>query len=233
MTSLDSSNKQETNVTILDNVMDRIRLTGQSDQTGDIKTVYCRGELVHVLPYVYEPAEDTYLLLEAAWEEVRPTDTVLEVGTGCGVIAKMLAKRARYVMATDINPFAVTNARLNGVDTIKADLFGDLDRKFDLVIFNPPYLPADEKMPTDWYVKAWDGGPSGKEVILDFVSQVCAYLTKRGKAQIVLSSLTGCRSIIEKMRLEFEIVKAVAEYKCFFEKLYVIAGQEPRAAALE
>jgi len=210
--------------------MDRMCVTGHLDRADNLKTVYCRGELVHILPCVYEPAEDTYLLLKTAWEEVKPIDAVLEVGTGCGLIAKLLAKRARYVIATDINPFAVLNARLNGVDAIEANLFGGLDRKFDLIIFNPPYLPADENMPTDWCAKAWDGGPSGVEVIWDFISQVCAHLTKRGKAQIVVSSLTGYRSVIERMRLEFATVKAVAEYKCFFEKLYVLAGQEPRTS---
>jgi|GEM_PF-167163 len=210
--------------------MDRLCLTEHLVQADNLKTVYYQGELVHILPRVYEPAEDTYLLLKTAWEEVKPTDAVLEVGTGCGLIAKMLAKRARHVMATDINPFAVMNARFNGVDTIEANLFGGLDQKFDLIIFNPPYLPADENTPTDWYAKAWNGGPSGAEVILDFISEVCAHLTKRGKAQIVVSSLTGYRSIIERMRLEFAAVKAVAECKCFFEKLYVLAGQEPRTA---
>ena len=63
---------------------------------------------------------------KAALNEVRPTDSVLEIGTGCGVIAKRIAERARCVIATDKNPRAVENAKLNGVEAIMGDLFADL-----------------------------------------------------------------------------------------------------------
>ena len=80
------------------------------------KKVHYLSEQVLVLPDVYEPCDDTYLLVDAALNEVRPTDSVLEIGTGCGIIAKMVAERARYVIATDKNPRAVANAKLNGVE---------------------------------------------------------------------------------------------------------------------
>ncbi|MDD1720797.1 MAG: methyltransferase [Euryarchaeota archaeon] len=193
--------------------------------TDDAKTIYLKDDVIDVLPDVYEPADDSYLLLEAACKEVRPTDTVLEVGTGCGLIAKVLAKRARCVIATDINPHAVVNARLNGVDAVEADLFGDLNDKFDLIIFNPPYLPAGSDTANDWYAKAVDGGAMGYEVILTFISRVCSHLTPHGRALVLISSLTGYRTVVENMRCEFELVKTVAEQKCFFETLYVIIGQ--------
>ena len=116
-------------------MMERIDKSVPLALTDDVKTICLADDVVDVLPDVYEPADDSYLLLEAACKEVRPTDTVLEVGTGCGLIAKVLAKRARCVIATDINPHAVVNARLNGVDAVEADLFGDLNDKFDLIAF--------------------------------------------------------------------------------------------------
>ncbi|MGB9371437.1 MAG: HemK2/MTQ2 family protein methyltransferase [Halobacteriota archaeon] len=190
------------------------------------KKVHDLSEQVLVLPDVYEPCDDTYLLMEAALNEVRPTDSVLEVGTGCGVIAKRVAERARCVIATDKNPRAVENARLNGVEAIKGDLFGDLDIRCDLIIFNPPYLPSRSDISRDWQTQAWDGGPSGREVIVQFLSQVGNYLTQKGRVLLVISSITGYKEVTELMRAQFGIVKAIAERKFFFETLYVVLGAE-------
>ncbi|HYC19467.1 MAG TPA: HemK2/MTQ2 family protein methyltransferase [Candidatus Bathyarchaeia archaeon] len=184
------------------------------------------SEQVLVLSEVYEPCDDTYLLMDAALNEVRPADSVLEVGTGCGVIAKRLAERARCVIATDKNPRAVENARLNGVEAIMGDLFADLDSRFDLIIFNPPYLPSRGDVSRDWQNQAWDGGPSGREVIVQFLSQVGNYLTQKGRVLLVISSVTGYEEVTELMHAQFGIVKAIAERKFFFEKLYVVLGAE-------
>lgn len=191
-----------------------------------IKKVRDLSEQVLVLPDVYEPCDDTYLLMDAALNEVRPADSVLEVGTGCGVIAKRVAERARCVIATDKNPRAVENATLNGVEAIMGDLFADLDSRFDLIIFNPPYLPSRSDLSRDWQTQAWDGGPSGREVIVQFLSQVGNYLTQKGRVLLVISSITGYEEVTELMHAQFGIVKAIAERKFFFETLYVVLGAE-------
>jgi len=191
--------------------------------------VYYLGEQLDVLPNVYEPSDDTYLLVDAALSVVRPTDSVLEVGTGCGLIAKIVARLARSVIATDTNPQAVANATLNGVEAIHGDLFANLHRRFDLIIFNPPYLPTHSDMSSDWLTRAWDGGPSGREVIMRFLSQVDGHLTDRGRVLMSISSITGHREVIERMKAQFEIVRTLAERKVFFETLYVILGAEARA----
>jgi release factor glutamine methyltransferase len=192
------------------------------------KKVYYLGERVLVLPNVYEPCDDTYLLLDSALREVRPTDSVLEVGTGCGLVAKMLAQRARRVIAIDNNPHAIANAKLNGVQAIRGDLFADLGECFDLVLFNPPYLPSQADIATDWQTRAWDGGPSGKEVIMRFLSAVRTYLTLNGRVLLVASSVTGYEEVTELMRARFAIVKVIAERKFFFETLYVVLGAKAR-----
>jgi len=179
---------------------------------------------VLVLPDVYEPCDDTYLLLDAALNEVRSTDSVLEVGTGCGVIAKMVACRARCVIATDKNPRAVANAKLNSVEAIVGDLFADLDRRFDLIIFNPPYLPGRSEISRDLQTQAWDGGRSGREVIAQFLFQVGNYLTEKGRVLLVISSITGYNEVIKLMHAQFGMVGVVAERKFFFETLYVVRG---------
>ena len=199
--------------------------------TKGAKKVHYLNEQVLVLPDVYQPCDDTYLLADAALNEVRRTDSVLEVGTGCGIIAKMVAKRARCVMATDKNPRAVANAKLNGVEAIMGDLFADLDSRFDLVIFNPPYLPSELDVSSDWQTRAWDGGPSGREVIVRFLSQVGKYLTETGRVLLVISSITGYKEVTQLMHAQFRIVRAIAERKFFFETLHVVLGAEAKQSA--
>ena len=103
------------------------------------------------LPDVYEPAEDSFLMVRAAIAEVRKSDYVLEIGTGSGIVSMCLMDRAK-VVATDINPHAVKSARLNGVEVIRTDMFGGIGGKFDLIIFNPPYLPASEDEKADGWI---------------------------------------------------------------------------------
>ncbi|MEE8231956.1 MAG: HemK2/MTQ2 family protein methyltransferase, partial [Thermoplasmata archaeon] len=93
---------------------------------------------------VYRPAEDSYLLLRAL--DLADANSFLEIGTGTGLIALHAARRVP-TLATDINPLATgltqANARRNGLslDIVRADLFRGLRGKFDVIAFNPPYLP--------------------------------------------------------------------------------------------
>jgi HemK-related putative methylase len=80
--------------------------------------------------------------------------TVLDMGTGSGVGAVFAARRARRVVAVDINPRAVRSARINAlihgvderVDVREGDLFAPVaGERFDRVIFNPPYFRRQPK----------------------------------------------------------------------------------------
>jgi release factor glutamine methyltransferase len=171
---------------------------------------------------VYQPAEDTYLLLKAAIAEARDSDRVLEVGCGSGLISRNLAPRVREILATDINPFAVSKVREYGIPVIRADLFRGIKAKFDMVIFNPPYLPtSEEEKNAGWINFALDGGESGRETIKRFFLDLGPHLTPGGRALILLSSLTGI-TMVEEMavNLGFE-VRQVAVERYFFELLYV------------
>jgi len=147
------------------------------------------------MPYdpdqVYRPEADTCLLLEAALLEVKPGDRVLEIGTGSGLISCEIAKTAS-VIATDINPHAVLCARKTGVEVIRTDLFAGICGVFDLVLFNPPYLPTQaEERVDDWLEYALDGGMTGRVVIERFASGVSTILSPRGRILLLVSSLTG------------------------------------------
>lgn len=102
---------------------------------------------------VYFPTRFDHLYLFDYWlkKYSGPKATALDLGTGSGVLAfQLLKRRVEMVYATDISPNSiisvVENAKRMGVeDRLKAwrsDLFGDIDQKADLIVFNPPWLPA-------------------------------------------------------------------------------------------
>jgi release factor glutamine methyltransferase len=149
-----------------------------------------------VHPQVYPVEEDSRMLLEAALAEVRAADRVLEVGTGSGHVAASLARRATRVVALDINPHAAAAARSLGVEVIRADLLAGVRGPFDLVLFNPPYLPTDptERL-DDWLEYALDGGPDGRRTIARFLGELGRILAAGGRALLLISSLTGPREV--------------------------------------
>ncbi len=112
------------------------------------------GVPIRVLPGVWSPRYDWSSLFYV--ENLSPLDglRMLEIGTGSGVISAFAARAgAREVIATDVNPAAVENARQNfarlGLDNAKAvqsDLFTNVTGKFDVIAWNAPYhgsTPAD------------------------------------------------------------------------------------------
>jgi|WetSurMetagenome_2_1015567.scaffolds.fasta_scaffold29509_4 release factor glutamine methyltransferase len=144
---------------------------------------------------VYSPEADTLLLLDAARAEAKPGDRVLEVGTGSGMIAAEVARITR-VVATDINPHAVLCAGRAGVEVVRTDLFAGIRGPFDLVLFNPPYLPTQpEERVDDWLEYALDGGKTGRVVIERFARSVGEVLAPGGRVLLLISSLTGLSEV--------------------------------------
>ncbi|MEM2990806.1 MAG: class I SAM-dependent methyltransferase [Halobacteria archaeon] len=173
---------------------------------------------------VYPPSEDTFLILKAALEVVKHGDYVLEIGTGCGIVANFLKDKAR-VIATDINPHAVRCAKANGLEVIRTDLFAGLkpQKEFDVIIFNPPYLPLSEAESNgSWLGKAWSGG---RTLINRFLYEAPSYLREKGQLLLVVSSITGIEEVEQKMcSLGFK-VNRIAREKYFFEEIVVLAGR--------
>ncbi|HNT72980.1 MAG TPA: class I SAM-dependent methyltransferase [Methanothrix sp.] len=173
---------------------------------------------------VYPPAEDTHLLLAASLKEVAPEDAVLEIGCGSGIISKALRHRARWVVATDVNPAALRRLRREGVEVLRADLFAGIRGRFDLVLFNPPYLPTEEdEVLAGWINFAFDGGKTGRETIGRFLEGLRdRFVPERGRALLVVSSLSGPDEVEEKARSLGLTVEVVARERWFFEELLVV-----------
>ena len=172
---------------------------------------------------VYTPEEDTFLLLNSALAEAKSEDHVLEVGCGSGFISRELALRVESILATDINPHAVRGTKAKGIDTVRSDLFQGIRGKFDLILFNPPYLPTDAAERNDqWINYALDGGESGRETIDRFLKCLPDHLCPGGRSLLLVSSLTGPKEVQDMALAAGLTVKTVASAGCFFERLSVL-----------
>ena len=90
---------------------------------------------------IYEPSDDSFLLQK--YVKKYASGKVLDIGTGSGIQTLTALENTKYVLASDINLEAVKKVRTLGINVIKSDLFSSIKGKFDLIIFNPPYLPED------------------------------------------------------------------------------------------
>ena len=172
---------------------------------------------------IYEPAEDSYLMSEALKRELpkllnkNPELKFLEVGCGSGInleTAKSLG--VKNIFGTDININAVKHCKTLGFNCVKSDLFGNVNGKFDVIVFNPPYLPLDEEEPKDSRT-ATTGGKKGTELIIKFLKQAKEHLNKNGKILLITSSLS---KDIDFIAFGYN-AEVINEKKLFFEKLTV------------
>jgi release factor glutamine methyltransferase len=180
-------------------------------------------------PHVYGPREDSYLLLDVLLHESL-SGRGLEMGIGTGIIALHVSDRFDEFIGVDISPQAVAltlqNAHLNAVDMdvvhfYESDLFSQVQGVFDVIICNPPYVPADEKQETIEDL-SYHGGEDGRQFLDRFLRAMPSFLAPRGVSYVLQSSLTGMEkteTLLEKTGFSCEIS---GKKKLFFEELMVI-----------
>ncbi len=198
------------------------------------KRVYFGDYMFVVDENVYEPAEDSFLFAENL--KVQVGKHVLDMGTGCGILGILAAKKARDVIAVDVNPYAVRcakgNAILNNVHSKMAFLWDDLFKclsekaKFDLILFNAPYLPVDDGEADSWLGRAWAGGTTGRQVINRFISEVSKHLKPTGRVLLMQSTLANVDETLRRFA-EHKLPARILANRVlsFFETVTLIEGR--------
>jgi len=197
------------------------------------KKVYFKDYVFMVDEHVYEPAEDSFLLAEKM--TVKENYAVLDMGTGCGILAVLAAEKAESVVAVDVNPYAIEcanrNAETNGVkeriDFRHGDLFQQIkqNESFSLILFNSPYLPSEPDEERSWIGKAWAGGSNGRKVIDRFVMDAPNFLAAEGRIQLVQSSLSDVNRTIQMFSERNLRAMVVAQVKVPFETIVLVEAK--------
>jgi release factor glutamine methyltransferase len=173
---------------------------------------------------VYEPREDSHLLEKYVRKLAK--GRVLEIGIGSGIQIKAALAGADSVLGVDINQKAVDlckdKIKSKKVTFLRSDLFSNVSGKFDIIIFNAPYLPDDEASKD----VALDGGKEGHEIIGRFLAEAKNFLKKDGIILLVFSSFTNKgevdrliaennfkREELERIHISFEDIYC---YRIFF-----------------
>lgn len=178
---------------------------------------------------VYVPAEDSYLLADNL--EIKKGQSVLEIGTGSGIVAMYASRLTDDITVTDINFDACELARKNfaenGIENIGI-LWGNLfevveNRKFDVILFNTPYLPTEDDEVLDNTINyAFDGGLNGRKVIDLFLNEVGNHLNDGGIVQMIQSSLSGNDETLARLDEMGFIAEIAASEHFFFEDITLI-----------
>lgn len=180
---------------------------------------------------VYEPSEDTFLLLDAIESFRNFFKRVVEVGSGSGIVTLALAKLSDETFAVDISDEAVrstwrklkSSPHINTSHVIRGDILSMFRDSplFDLIISNPPYLPVEGL------------GDETIEGGIDFLKQVISQskskITDRGVLVIVASTLTsGLDEILSYLRTEGFNPYIKLSRKLFFEEIIIIEAVKDR-----
>jgi len=179
----------------------------------------------------YEPREDSFLMLDALAELSLRGLRLLDIGTGSGILAAYCARRGADVTASDIDTEAIKGLQITSdrmgisIKLVICDLFSKIHERFDIVVFNPPYLPSSTIGD-----QTTDGGKHGTEVISRFLSELAQHLVENGRGMLVVSSLNDPACLMT--RYPDLIFKTVRERSLFFERLYVLEAKARKASSI-
>lgn len=145
---------------------------------------------------------------------IKEIKRILDMGTGCGIIAIFFQIIKTYnsnfdpeIFASDITEKAIkcakSNERANNFEKeitfVQSDLFESfpdtLKNSFNIIVFNPPYLPSskfiDDSKDRAKIDYSWDGGKKGYEIFMRFLDNVKKFLKKKSYIYYISSSRTN------------------------------------------
>tara|TARA_Y100000310_G_scaffold329372_1_gene399074 strand:- start:190 stop:729 length:540 start_codon:yes stop_codon:yes gene_type:complete len=176
---------------------------------------------------IYEPREDSFLLQKYVKIHTKSNYKVLDMGTGSGIQAITAKEIAKDVTAVDINqePIKKLTREHPKINAVQSDLFANIKEKYDLITFNPPYLPKESKEPKDSALTT-TGGKNGHEIIKNFLKQAKNFLKENGKILLIYSSLSGK---IEEIAKEQSYNLKILEKQSFFMEKLMVAEITPQS----
>lgn len=184
------------------------------------------GCSIVVLPQVFNPTlfQSSEFFIRSFNPGLIPRGSVvLDMGTGSGLCAIVAAWWADRVTAIDINPEAVRCARINAllnhvddrVEVIEGDLFAPVgDRRFDVVLFNPPFFHGAPRSALD---RAW----RSSDVVERFAAGLRRHLTPRGHALVILSTDGDTENFLNAFRANGFALESVAQRDVIVEVLTI------------
>lgn len=205
---------------------------------------------------VYEPAEDSFLLLDALEKDMeqilasRPLVCV-ELGSGSGIIITALSKLVHsnaHCIAVDISSMACQITKRTGlannvgVDVLNMNLLSSIkDHSIDLLVFNPPYVPSrvdkdcDERQleqenvvsSSDNLIRTWAGGVNGREVIDKVVEEIDRVLATNGTFYLLLLKENKPNDIIKDLKVRKFKAEIFMERKIIGEHLVILKIVKP------
>ena len=175
----------------------------------------------------------TDAILLGRWVEVKPTDVVLDIGTGCGLLPLMLSQKGVvHVDAVDIDKASIEEATINFEasqwrDHLKAYCMDIVDfqanEKYDLIVSNPPFFNRFSKCDSERKSRARhnDAGLS----YATLCREVCHLMKPNGRLSVVLP-----------FNVMQEFLKTAEGFGLYLHKrmtIIPIAGREPNRVNLE
>ncbi len=204
----------------------------------DVNTTYLGRKFV--VPKEVHPPVTITLLQRSVLKEVKNSDRVLDMGTGSGVNAILAASKSSNIIALDVNPFAVRcarkNAKLNGVSSrikfLESDLFKNVDDKFDLIVFDPPFRwfkPRD--------VRERATADENFRTMRKFFKQVKKYLAEDGRVLIcygTIGDMNHFKYVLKKGKFTVkvlnkrELIRGKRKLLYYSYKLTLRSAEKPR-----
>lgn len=144
---------------------------------------------------------------------VNEGESVIDIGSGSGILAIIAAKMGGEVVATDTDKHAVEltskNAEKNGVsiDARQGEYFGDFNRKFDVIIANLPQeiIPDNYREAIgDALAATLDGGPEGNQSVLEFLDLLKEHIHEKTRIYLIVYSATFFHKTLQKIRQNFQ-----------------------------
>lgn len=173
---------------------------------------------------VYEPAEDTFLLLDALEDDLMYLNSIqpgicLEIGSGSGLIITALSKQfpKALCLSTDINPWACNTTKRTAlrnktcVEPIRTNLLDNIKNNLiDVLLFNPPYVVTtdgelnhqeksfESERTDNNLIYSWAGGVDGRRVIDALIDKLESILSPQGVLYLLVLKENNPKDIISK-----------------------------------